>query len=211
MKVKYTLLTAILLVFVLLVTMVPVASAKQDAGNNQAKLVDGVAIEKMIEKLEPFVTRCDDGTFRLDIPADAKINRTSKEFKAISQGMNSINQLIREGKLITTPDLTVYSVNESQFVLQDGINKYKSRWYGFEIWMNHDVCETVASAASITALAAALTSLVGVPAPIALVVATLLGVGAEGIRILDNGCGIHLKFIAGTPPILFYARGQSCS
>ena len=46
--------------------------------------------------------RCDDGTFRLDIPADANIDRSSPEFKAVLAGMSSVNELVREGELVTT-------------------------------------------------------------------------------------------------------------
>jgi len=211
-KAKYTLLTAILLVFMLLVTMVPVASAKQDAGNNQVKPVDGVAIEKMIEKLEPFVTRCDDGTFRLDIPVDAKIDKTSREFKAITAGMNSTNQLIREGTLVTTADLTVYSADAGQFVLQDGINLFKSRWYGFEIWMSHETCMNLkAACGSLSAFTGAALGIFP-NLYVKIISGVLFVVFTANYFIIDShddGCGVHLKFLSGTP-IPFNHMSQEC-
>ncbi len=96
-RLKYTLLTAILVAVVLLVSVVPVAMAKPDTAENQAKPLDGVAVEKMIERLEPYVMRCDDGTFRLDIPKNAKINKTSPEFKAILGG-DELHERTRSGR-----------------------------------------------------------------------------------------------------------------
>lgn len=207
---KYTLATAILLAVMLVVTGVPVASAKTDTADNKVKPVDGVAIEDLIEKLEPYVIRCDDGTFRLDIPAEVRINKNSPEFKGILAGMNSTNELIRQGQLVTTPDLTVYSVDGSQFVLQDGINKYKSRWYGFEIWLSHSVCQYIETGVAIGEGAAAIAAACGIGLPVAIVIMTFIGVGGAVLAIWDDGCGIHFKFLGGTPPIPFHLSAQAC-
>ena len=215
-------MTAILLAVVLLVSVVPVAMAKPDTADKQAKPVDGAAIDRMIEKLEPFVTRCDDGTFRLDIPKGAKINKTSAEFKAILAGMNSVNELIRQGELVTTPDLTVYSVNDSQFVLQAGINRYKPRWYGFEIWIDHETCQGIrfvseagGGVSTVGGIIGAVVS--GPPGWVLLGVAAFLIVNFAIIDTWDEGCGIHMKFlhfpylaIGSPPPIPFSISSQSC-
>jgi hypothetical protein len=213
-KVKYTLLTAILLVFVLLVTVVPVASAKSNTGNDQSKPVNGVAIEKMIEKLERFVTRCDDGTFRLDIPADAKIDRTSREFKAISAGMSAINRLIREGTLVSTPNLSVYSTDDDRFVLQAGVNRFKSRWYGFEIWLDHETCQGIlAASGGVGGVAGILAAVLpGIPKAVAAVVAGFCVVNLSIVSAYDDGYGIHMKFlypVAGPLPFPFHVCSQS--
>jgi hypothetical protein len=208
-RLKYTLLTAILLAVVLLVSVVPVATAKTDTA---AKPVDGAAVDRMIEKLEPLVTRCDDGTFRLDIPAKAKINTTSREFKAILAGMNSVNELIRQGELVTTPDLTVYSVDDSQFVLQDGINLYKARWYGFEIWISHEGCQNLRAATGSASIfsGAALALFPNIYVKIASgVLFVLFTVNYYIIETHDDGCGVHLKFLSGVP-IPFNHMSQSC-
>jgi hypothetical protein len=211
---KYTLATAILLAVMLVVTVVPVATAKTDTADNQAKLVTDVAIEKMIEKLEPFVTRCDDGTFRLDIPKDAKIDKPSAEFKTVSAAMEGINELIREGELVSTPDLSVYSASDGRFALQsNNRNEFKWRWYGFEFWIDHNVCRYVVEATSIGAIAAELTAFLGVPLPLATAIAAVLGIGAIIVSNNDNGCGTHLKFYWQNPlypPVLFYASPQTC-
>ena len=185
---KYTLLTAILLGVMLVVSAVPVAAAKPNAGDNQANPFDGAAVENLIGKLEPYVTRCDDGTFRLDIPSGAKINKTSREFKAILAGMDSVNELIRQGELVTTSDLTVYSVDGSQFVLQDGINLYKSRWYGFEIWLSHSVCQYIETGVVVGEGAAAIAGATGVGLPVAIIIMSVIGVGGAILAIWDNGC-----------------------
>jgi hypothetical protein len=210
-RLKYTFLTAVLLAVVLVVSAVPIATAKSNARNN-VEPVDGVAIEELIEKLEPFVTRCDDGTFRLDIPADAKIDTTSKEFKAISAGMRSVNKLIQEGTLLSTSNLAVYSAKDGQFALQDGNrSQFKWRWYGFEVWMDHNTCETLQSCGNIAAIIAAMCAVIpSIPTVAAAAIAAYLGIGAEILGILDNGCGVHLKFAGVSPPVCFYARGQSC-
>jgi hypothetical protein len=85
-RLKYTLLTAILVAVVLLVSVVPVAMAKPDTAENQAKPLDGVAVEKMIERLEPYVMRCDDGTFRLDIPKNPRSTRPARSSKPYWRG-----------------------------------------------------------------------------------------------------------------------------
>lgn len=207
---KYTLLTAVLLAVMLVVSAVPVAAERSNAAKEKAKPADGIAIEKMIEKLEPFVTRCDDGTFRLDIPKDAKINRTSEEFKAILAGMGFTNELVRQGELVTTPDLAVYSVDDSQFILQDGINRYKGRWYGFEIWLSHSVCQYIESGVVVGEGAAAIAAATGVALPVAIIIMAGIGVGGALLGIWDDGCGIHFKFFGGAPPIPFHLSAQEC-
>jgi len=183
---KYTLFTAILLAVMLVVTIVPVAAAKTD---NQAKPVDGAAIDRMIEELEPFVTRCDDGTFRLDIPKDAKIDKASREFKAVSDGMAYVNSLIKEGTLVSTPDLSVYSANDSRFALQsNNRTEFKWRWYGFEIWLSHYWCVQLESG-SLEAMAVVLECSLGIGAPLAVAIAGVIGVGALVVYLNDNGCG----------------------
>jgi hypothetical protein len=207
---KYTLLTVILLAAMLVVSAVPVAAANSNAGNNQAKPLNGAAVDNLIEKLEPFVSRCNDGTFRLDIPANVKINKSSQEFQAILAGMNSVNELIRQGELVTTSDLTVYSVDGSQFVLQDGINLYKSRWYGFEIWLSHSVCQYIESGVLVGEGAAAIAAATGIGLPVALVIMAFIGVGGGILAIWDDGCGIHFKFFGGAPPVPFHLSAQTC-
>lgn len=212
---KYTLATAILLAVMLVVTVVPVATAKTDPADNQAKLVTDVAMEKMIETLEPFVTRCDDGTFRLDIPKDAKINKAGREFKTISAGMSYINSLIQEDTLVSTPDLSVYSANDSRFALQsNNRDEFKWRWYGFEVWISHDCLTTMCymgEAAAAIAFALALFPSISTPAAVA--VGTCMIVSSRALLILDNGCGVHLKFSPSGPPLLFtpwYFAAQTC-
>jgi len=207
---KYTLLTAVLLVAMMVVSAVPVAAQSSSSRNNEVKPLDGAAAENLIEKLETYVTRCDDGTFRLDIPANVKINKSSQEFQAILAGMNSVNELIRQGELVTTSDLTVYSVDGSQFVLQDGINLYKSRWYGFEIWLSHSVCQYIETGVLVGEGAAAIAAATGIGLPVALVIVAFIGVGGGILAIWDDGCGIHFKFFGGAPPIPFHLSAQTC-
>jgi hypothetical protein len=205
---KYTLLTVILLAAMLVVSAVPVAAANSNAGNNQAKPLNGAAVDNLIEKLEPYVTRCNDGTFRLDIPSDAKINKSSQEFKAILAGMNSVNELIRQGELVTTSDLTVYSVDGSQFVLQDGIDRFKARWYGFEIWLSHSTCMELEGAGAEVIMSNILVDILPISWPLAVAIAAFMGVGAVILVAYDNGCGVHLKFLGGV--VLFGASSQTC-
>ncbi len=207
---KYTLLTAVLLVAMMVVSAIPVAAQSSSSRNNAVKPLDGAAAENLIEKLETYVTRCDDGTFRLDIPANVKINKSSQEFQAILAGMNSVNELIRQGELVTTSDLTVYSVDGSQFVLQDGINLYKSRWYGFEIWLSHSVCQYIETGVLVGEGAAAIAAATGIGLPVALVIMAFIGVGGGILAIWDDGCGIHFKFFGGAPPIPFHLSAQTC-
>lgn len=217
-RLKYTLLTAILVAVVLLVSVVPVAMAKPDTAENQAKPLDGVAVEKMIERLEPYVMRCDDGTFRLDIPKNAKINKTSPEFKAILAGMNFTNELVREGKLVTTSDLTVNGVDDSQFVLQTGRSEIKPRWYGFEVWFSHETCQAIfVAGASVGAITLLLTA--EFPHWVGKVIFGALAVFcAANVAIFDKydeGCGIHMKFVNPNPvtlwlPFPFYIKSQTC-
>jgi hypothetical protein len=209
---KYTLATAILLAVMLVISIVPVATAKTDTA---AKPVDGAAIDRMIEKLEPFVTRCDDGTFRLDIPKDAKIDKASREFKTVSAAMGCINKLIQEGTLISTPNLSVYSADDGQFALQSNNRmEFKWRWYGFEFWLDHNTCETLQSYTTIAAYVAfACAAFPSISTPAAIAIGLFLGIGAEILGILDNGCGVHFKFAAAPPPVnfqCFHAAGQTC-
>jgi len=192
----------------LVVTAVPVAAADSKAGNKQAAPLDGAAVDNLIEKLEPFVSRNNDGTFRLDIPANAKINKSSQEFKAILAGMNGINELIRQGELVTTPDLTVYCADGSQFVLQDGIDKFKTRWYGYELWLSHATILELKGAAGEVIIANILVDLLVIAWPVAVALAAFIGVGAVVLTAYDNGCGIHFKFFAGFVP--FHLSSQSC-
>jgi len=206
---KYTLATAILLAVMLVVTVVPVATAKTDTA---AKPVDGAAIEKMIETLEPFVTRCDDGTFRLDIPEGAKIDKTSAEFKTVSASMEYVNSLIREGIYVTTPDLSVYSVNDGQFVLQsNNRNEYKPRWYGFEIWLSHPVCLAIMTCCLAGDIACLIMAAIPAAAPIALPLGIFFLANGGLLGIWDSGCGIHFKYtMAMGVPVPFYFAGQTC-
>jgi hypothetical protein len=206
---KYTLATAILLAVMLVVTVVPVASAKTDTA---AKPVDGAAIDRMIEKLEPYVARCDDGTFRLDIPKGAKIHKTSAEFKTVSASMEYINSLIQEGIYVTTPDLSVYSVNDGQFVLQsNNRNEYKPRWYGFELWVSHPYCQWIEMGALAGDVAAAFAAIFTVTAPLAALLAIWCTTNLGLFGIWDNGCGIHFKYQMATGvPVPFYFAGQTC-
>jgi hypothetical protein len=209
---KYTLATAILLAVMLVVTVVPVATAKTDTADYKAKPVDGVAIEMMIETLEPFVTRCDDGTFRLDIPKGAKIDKTSREFRTVSASMEYVNSLIREGIYVTTSDLSVYSVNDGQFVLQsNNRNEFKPRWYGFEIWLSHPVCQAI----EMCCLAGDVASIIMAVIPAAAAFALPLGIFFIAnwglLSIWDNGCGIYFKYTTATGvPVPFYFAGQTC-
>ena len=207
---KYTLATAILLAVMLVVTVVPVATAKTDTA---AKPVDGAAIDRMIEKLEPFVTRCDDGTFRLDIPKDAKIDKTSAEFKTVSAGMEAVNSLIQDGTLVSTPDLSVYSANDGQFVLQsNNRTEFKPRWYGFELWLSHPICQYAQVPLLAGDLAALIMAGTGVGTVIALPLAVFCIASGGLLGIFDDGCGVHMKF-TGLPPgtfTLFYIASQTC-
>jgi len=212
---KYTLATAILLAVMLVVTVVPVVTAKTDTLDNQAKLATDVAMEKMVETLEQFVTRCDDGTFRLDIPKDAKIDKASREFKTIVAGMAFINNLIQDGTLISTPNLSLYSANDGQFALQsNNRDEFKWRWYGFEVWICHDCLTTMCymgEAAAAIAFALALFPSISTPAAVA--VGTCMIVSSRALLILDNGCGVHLKFSPTGPPLFFtpwYFAAQTC-
>lgn len=206
---KYTLVTAILLAVMLVVTVVPVATAKTDTS---AKPVDGDAIEEMIQRLEPFVTRCDDGTFRLDTPKRAKIDKASAEFKTVSASMEYINGLIREGIYVTTPDLSVYSVNDGQFVLQsNNRNEYKPRWYGFEIWLSHPLCQDIEMCLLAGDIAAIILARIPAAAPVALALGIFFIANYGLLQIWDNGCGIHFKYTMATGvPIPFYFASQTC-
>jgi hypothetical protein len=209
---KYTLATAILLAVMLVVTVVPVATAKTDTA---AKPVDGAAIDRMIEKLEPFVTRCDDGTFRLDIPKDAKIDKAGREFRTVSAGMAYINSLIQDGTLVSTPNLSVYSANDGQFALQsNNRDEFKWRWYGFEVWICHDCLTTMCyMGEAAAAIAFALALFPSVSTPAAYAVGTCMIVSSRALLILDNGCGVHLKFCPSggvVPFVPFYFAAQTC-
>jgi len=197
---KYTLLTAILLVAMMVVSAVPVAAQSSSSRNNEVKPLDGAAAENLIGMLEPYVTRCDDGTFRLDIPSGVKINKTSREFEAILAGMNSVNELIRQGELVTTSDLDVYSVDDSQFVLQCDLDLFKARWYGYEVWLSHNTCMELKGAGAEVIMSNILVDVVVISWPVALALAAFLGVGAVVLSAYDNGCGIHFKFFAGFVP-----------
>ena len=209
---KYTLFAAILVAAILVVSIVPVAMAKSDTAHMQTKPVDGAAIDSIIEKLEPHVRRCDDGTFRLDIPKGVKIDKTSTEFKIVLAGMEAVNSLIQEGIFVTRPDLSVYPATGGQFVLQsNNRNEYKPRWYGFELWLSHSVCQYLESGAALADMVALVCAATGVGAPIAIAIIPIVTTGAVLVGIWDNGCGVHMKF-AGLPPsiTLFYIAAQTC-
>lgn len=121
----------------------------------------------------------------------------------------------------TTPEYTelqklkpvspVAKTVSSENVCKDNVTKYRPRWFGNQINLEHSVVEILdtSSAAGSMALEAFFLSLHAVfPPPVPSLLA--LSIGATGFiyGLVDQGCGIILSDTWITPPLLFIPTSQ---
>ncbi len=75
---------------------------------NKASKFNSTEFKNDIRILTKYVKRLSDGTFELDVPQSVKNQIDSDVLLQIENGMNRTNTLIKEGKLKSRDDLTVY-------------------------------------------------------------------------------------------------------
>jgi hypothetical protein len=191
MKLGYKLLVALIVTAILSMTIVPAVAAQANKGASDP--------ESIIEQLEPYVVRADDGTFSLDIP-EGVIDLTGVAAQRVLTGMSVTNALVRAGYLVTTPNNTAYDPTNDAFVLQAKPNEFNWKWYGYELWLSHETCQLLIFAGSAAIAASVLGSRVpGIPGWVA------AGVGAWAILAVATivyydryASGIHMKFLHGS-------------
>lgn len=124
------------------------AKAKTDNPNMQA--IDMVESDKMADAIklieQKYLVRNKDGTFSMKKNADKHID--SETLESITTGMNQINQMIKNGDLVSQEDLTVkqtsqykgaFSNNKGSIMTMTTVADLGNvvwHWYGFDVWCN---------------------------------------------------------------------------
>jgi len=198
-------IVSIMLVIVLALSFTVSVFAESDT-QSKMKADKGKEIQIAVNILEKYVNRLEDGTFELRLPRNEKLNVSNDVLNQITQGMNTINKLIKEGTLTSTENLTVYDPKDTSFSLQDGVNKIEFKWYGFDIYLNHAVCWNITHALNVAAAAAAITAAIPAASTVAAIIAGALWLDATIIDWNDAGSGVVIFFLANGQA--FWIGGQ---
>ena len=203
-------LMSILLVFVFAFSFVGnvfAADRTMSTVNNQQQIAidKGKEIKDAIQILDKYVIRLDNGTFQLIVPKNVKLQISDDVFNGINNSMNDINKLITEGALVSTPNLSVYNPKDTSLTLQDGVNQVLFYWWGYQVWMNHQLTENVCQAMNLTMAAALIASAIPAVTPFSAVIGGYVLAEQTLMRWNDTGSGIVMSFYARMTTPFWYA------
>lgn len=164
-----------------------------------------------INKIEPFVKRLHDGTFRHDAPSTILNEIPESTLAQISENMNFVNAQIQKGVLASTHNLDVYDPNKglSQQSTFGGKTGLEPRWWGIKLFLDSYWSDKLIaagnSAAGVLAVLVALEASGLISLPAALPTAVLAGAFAAAAGILSlcngpNGMTINKVWDVASPP-----------
>lgn len=185
-------------------------------------------IETYASALQPYVSINGDGTISLD-PIHFTNEETPENVLAeITAWMNFVNEDVIAGKAYVAEDLTVHwnetsedivaredaaaSVGSIETFAYDGTNGISSYWWGYRVYLDHDLSQkTTLFLAGTAGFVATVNSWISkMPnAPVWLIkgvlgtMAATYGFVATSIRLQDKGYGVYLRF-TGKLPYLVY-------
>lgn len=192
-------LCSVFLSFTLIFLIIGNVSAMQSQSNKKnATAIDSFG--SAVEILEPYVIRQTDSTFALNAPKKIISMIPADMFQEIMQGMQITNQMVREQNLVTTNDLRVYGStlsvsNSTASLLSGGVNKLVLRWYGWDLYLNHQTCHALSTigSGSIGFVAAILIAAIPAVAPVAGIVAAAVLLTIGIISYVNQGNGVILR------------------
>lgn len=152
--------------------------------------------------LEPYVTRSSvDGTFQLDAPSSVVESITPETMAHVSEGMAFINDMIRAGQLVSTPDLQAYPVGQgpNTGTMHHGVNRLDCDWISCTVYLDDEntrkLLVVMQSGGGIAGITATLCGAFGllpcsIPAGVA---AGILAIGAGVINLCSNSHGVKIR------------------
>jgi len=203
-------LMSILLVFVFAFSFVGnvfAADRTMSNVNNQQQIAidKGKEIKDAIKILDKHVIRLDNGTFQLNVPKNVQSQISDDVFNGINNSMNDINELVKQGALVSTPNLSVYNPKDTSFTLQDGVNQVLYYWWGYQVWMNHQLTYDVSQSLNLAMAASIMSSAIPGVAPYAAVVGGYCLAHQTLMNWNDNGSGVVMSFYARALTPFWYA------
>jgi hypothetical protein len=185
----------------------------------QQPIVHPEEMQEAIRRLEPYVARREDGTFKLTVKNPQALGIRPAVYRNLVRSMEKTNQLIRQGLLTTDKYLNVHiaetalressvrstgvcevpeeGVAEATLAGCPGSNYVRFHWWGVEIGLDHCITNNLIYLLEIGAGASAIAALLATVLPIegplgeilAGLVAAMLGLGAATYAWADNMYG----------------------
>jgi hypothetical protein len=168
--------------------------------------LSGSKIEKAytdaINKLERYLSISETGNIVLNAPKRVIKSIDSEVYQSLLAGLEQTNSMIDSGYLVANPDFTLtvtekYSVEGIQPLSSSGgINAVYYYWWGMWIYLSDATCDAIVLAMGTGGgISAILSAVLGPAAPIAVIVAGVLWIGASVIAYVDrNNTGIKIRF-----------------
>jgi hypothetical protein len=198
------LLLALLVGYSMLFTLIDRLPAHADTNKATAsKLAErGEKTLEAAAKVEPFVVRQRDGTFKVREGLTAsKLGIDKATFNDVKGSINVTNRLVREGKLWTTVQLDVYSTG-AYMPISVGSEWYW-HWWGVEIYLDafwtNKLINAMNTGAGVTGVTAVLCASTGVCGIVAGVSAGIFAIGSGVIGFCSNANGVVIKQVYGGP------------
>lgn len=168
MKMKVKSLVVSILSTVLILTSVTTAFGSTQSQAISAHVKDQANQKEqhlnIVRKLDRYVTRINDGTFRLNAPTSVTKNFDTKTLTAILSGMEKVNNLIRQGDLNSTSSKMVYDPSVDGYSIQGNLNEIVWHWWGANIYLNNTntniLLGVIAKGAAADTIAAAIAGMV---------------------------------------------------
>lgn len=121
-----------------------VTFAKEISSNN-SKILSNNTLSQNTERytintLSKGLVQNPDGTLSLSVSQEtaSKLGISNDGIQKLQQGIASLNTKIKSGELASTKNGTIYSKNDTDFVIQGGVNKSITCWWGWEVWANYN-------------------------------------------------------------------------
>lgn len=188
-----------LLAVALLAPLSPAISqnaSKLAASAQEQIIVTSSQVTGAIEAVDDFLVRRVDGTLALAI-SSAPAGVAPSAFNSLVSGMETVNDLVRQGILATTADFGVYQVHQAAFTPQSVGSQLYWQWWGAELHLSSYWANRLVAAINVGS---------GVAGVTAIICASLGGCGGVGTLVAGLVAGI-LQIIGGAIQWCTNSRG----